>query len=46
MQELFRKYLDDQCSPEEVKELLAYFNDPENELVAERVDHRKLGKFR
>jgi transmembrane sensor len=33
MQELFRKYLDDQCSPGEVKELLAHFNDPENELV-------------
>ena len=33
MQELFRKYLDNQCSPEEVKELLAYFNNPENELL-------------
>ena len=33
MQELFRKYLDNQCSPEEVKKLLAYFNDPENEVL-------------
>ena len=33
MQELFRKYLDDQCSPGEVKELLAHFNEPESELV-------------
>ena len=33
MQELFRKYLDDQCSPEEVKALLAHFNEPGNELL-------------
>jgi len=32
MQDLFRKYLDNQCSPEEVKELLGYFNVPENEI--------------
>ena len=31
MKELFSKYLNDQCSPAEVKELLAYFNDDENE---------------
>ncbi|HKC36823.1 MAG TPA: FecR domain-containing protein, partial [Chitinophagaceae bacterium] len=33
MQDLFRKYLDNECSPEEVKELLAHFNAPANELV-------------
>ena len=33
MQELFKKYLDNQCSPEEVKALLAYFNNPENEVL-------------
>jgi hypothetical protein len=31
MQNIFRKYLDNQCSPEEVKALLVYFNSPENE---------------
>ena len=31
MQELFRKWLDNQCSPEEVKELFEYFNNPEDE---------------
>ena len=31
MQELFRKWLDNQCSPEEVKELFDYFNNPEDE---------------
>jgi transmembrane sensor len=33
MEELFRKYLDSQCSPGEVKQLLAYFNEPGNELL-------------
>src|SRR5215218_10011415 len=33
MQELFTKYLNNQCSPEEVRELLAYFNAPENETI-------------
>ena len=32
MEELFRKYLDNQCSPEEVRTLLAYFNNPDNEI--------------
>ncbi|MFI5129807.1 MAG: FecR family protein [Chitinophagales bacterium] len=31
IEELFRKYLDNQCSPEEVSTLLAYFNNPDNE---------------
>jgi transmembrane sensor len=31
MQELFYKYLDNECSPAEVKKLLSYFNYPENE---------------
>jgi ferric-dicitrate binding protein FerR (iron transport regulator) len=33
MQELFRKYLDGQCSPNEVKQLLEYFNNPESEVL-------------
>jgi transmembrane sensor len=32
MQELFRKYLNNQCSPEEAKQFLACINDPENEF--------------
>jgi len=32
MEELFKKYLDNQCSPEEVRTLLAHFNSPENEI--------------
>ena len=31
MNELFAKYLNDQCSPGEVRELLAHFNIPEDE---------------
>jgi transmembrane sensor len=31
MQNLFRKYLDNQCSPDEVKQLLSHFNAQENE---------------
>jgi transmembrane sensor len=43
MQNLFRKYLDNQCSPEELKELLQHFNAGENEillrsLIAERLE--------
>ena len=33
MKELFYKYLNDQCSPAEVRELLAYLNATENESV-------------
>ena len=32
MQNLFIKYLHDECSPEEVKELLGHFDFPENEI--------------
>jgi transmembrane sensor len=44
MEELFRKCLDNQCSPEEVKKLLAYLGDPENEtkfrkLVVESLEN-------
>src|SRR5688500_8208172 len=43
MQDLFRKYLDNQCSPEEVKQLLVHFHFPENEellrsLIRESLD--------
>ena len=43
MQELFKKYLDNQCSPEEVKRLLAYFNDPENEVLLRELIAGSLG---
>jgi ferric-dicitrate binding protein FerR (iron transport regulator) len=33
MQNLFKKYIDNQCSPVEIKELLTYFNIPENETL-------------
>ena len=32
MQDLFRKYLQGQCAPEEVKKILRYFDLAENEL--------------
>lgn len=31
MQDLFQKYLDNQCSSEEIKEVLAYFANAKNE---------------
>src|SRR6478736_934171 len=37
MQELFRKYIDNQCSPEEVKQLLAYFKESGNESLLRRL---------
>ena len=37
MRELFRKYLDNNCSPEEVERLLGYFNIAENETVLRRL---------
>ena len=37
MEELFKKYLDDQCSPDEVRTLLAWFNYPENEEQLRRL---------
>jgi transmembrane sensor len=33
MQHLFKKYIDNKCSPMEVQELLTYFNIPENETL-------------
>src|SRR5690349_2426864 len=32
MRDLFKKYLQNQCSPEEVKEIIRYFDVAENEL--------------
>ncbi len=43
MQNLFRKYLDNQCSPAEVKELLQYFSAGENELLLRSLISEKLG---
>ena len=37
MRELFKKYLDNNCSPAEVKRLLAYFNIDENETILRRL---------
>jgi len=37
MEEIFKKYLDDQCSPDEVRTLLAYFNYPENDAQLKRL---------
>ncbi|HEY6504482.1 MAG TPA: hypothetical protein VIZ28_10955 [Chitinophagaceae bacterium] len=37
MRELFRKYLDNNCSPAEVRKLLAYFNIDENEVILRRL---------
>ena len=43
MQNLFRKYLDNQCSPAEVKELLQYFSAGENEQLLRSLISEKLG---
>ena len=37
MRELFRKYLDNNCSPDEVRKLLAYFNIDDNESILRRL---------
>ena len=37
MRELFRKYLDNNCSPDEVKRLLAYFNVDGNETILRKL---------
>ncbi len=37
MRELFRKYLDNNCSPAEIRKLLAYFNIDENEVTLRRL---------
>ena len=37
MRELFRKYLDNNCSPAEVRKLLAYFNINENEILLRKL---------
>ncbi len=45
MQELFRKYLDNQCSPEEVKQLLNHFNDPGSESALRTLIAESLATF-
>src|SRR6188472_3639368 len=47
MQELFKKYLDNECSRAELKELLEAFNIPENELqlrelIAESLEKKNI----
>jgi transmembrane sensor len=42
MQNLFKKYIYNQCSPEEVKELLAYFNISENEILLRSIIRENL----
>jgi transmembrane sensor len=43
MLHLFKKYLNDQCSPAEVEELLAHFNVQENELLLRNIIMQNLG---
>jgi len=45
LDELFAKYLDNQCSPVEVKALLAHFNLDENEETLRKLIMDSLGKF-
>ena len=45
MQELFSKYLNNQCSPAEVAELFAHFNVPENEKVLRALIIESLEKI-
>ena len=42
MKNLFSKYLNDQCSPQEVKALLNYFNMQENELLLKSLIRERL----
>lgn len=44
MHDLFLKFLNDQCSPDEVKQLLAHFNVPENEEVLRKLITESLEK--
>ena len=37
MRELFKKYLDNNCSPDEVKKLLAYFKIADNETTLRKL---------
>lgn len=37
MRELFRKYLDNNCSPDEVRSLLAHFKIGENEMLLRKL---------
>lgn len=41
---LYTKYLNNECSPEEVKQLLAHFNDPEHESELRRLITESLEK--
>lgn len=42
MKLLFEKYLDNQCSPEELKQLLAHFNNPSDEQVLKELIRESL----
>jgi hypothetical protein len=53
MENLFKKYLDNQCSPEELKKLLSFFSQPENEAMFRKLindtltcsdDNEKIGQ--
>jgi hypothetical protein len=37
MEDLFKKFLDNQCSPQEVKKLLLFFSQPENEALLRKL---------
>ena len=42
MEELFRKFLDNQCSPEEVKKLLSFFSLAENEVLLRKLINESI----
>src|SRR5687768_13298346 len=44
MHDLFVKYLNNLCSPDEVKQLLAHFNVPENEEILRKLITESLEK--
>lgn len=44
MRELFRKYVDNQCSEQEIEQLLEYFNNPESEIELRTLINESLSK--
>jgi len=44
MRELFEKYIDNQCSEQEIKQLLDYFNNPDSETELRRLINESLSK--
>ena len=42
MENLFKKFLDNQCSPVELKKLLSFFSDPENEALLRKLINESI----